>query len=112
MSAALDAVIAREYRFYLDHPRPFNPATNISYALPTKSIVKLQIFNLLGQRVTELVNTEQEAGYHRVEWLPTGFATGVYFYRLEAAALDNSGRHPSAGSGQRFVETRKLLFLK
>jgi hypothetical protein len=59
--------------------------------------VSLTVFNALGQRVRQLVNEEQEAGYHEVKFDGTGLASGVYFYRLRAGG---------------FVETKKFLFLQ
>lgn len=66
-----------------NYPNPFNPATKISFALPTKSNVRLEIFNLLGQKVANLVQGEMEAGFHEITW-NAGQKTpsGVYFYRL------------------------------
>lgn len=65
-----------------NYPNPFNPATNISFALPVKSRVQLEIFNLLGQKVTSLAQGEMEAGYHEVTWNAGEAPSGIYFYRL------------------------------
>jgi len=80
-----------------NYPNPFNPSTTIRYALPTKSTVRLSVFNTLGQQVAHLVEGEQAAGYHEVQFDASVLPSGVYFYRL------------TAGS---FVETRKLNSLK
>ncbi len=63
-------------------PNPFNPMTAISYRLPVASIVELNIYNLLGQKVASLVNDKQKAGYHQVKWDATGYGSGVYYYEL------------------------------
>jgi hypothetical protein len=60
--------------------------------------VELSIYNLLGQKVASLVNEKQNTGYYQVEWDASGFASGVYYYRL------------STGSG--FAQTKKLVLLK
>jgi len=85
--------------FTLDqnYPNPFNPATTIRYGLPHKSAVQLTVYNMLGQQVVALVQGEQEAGYHDVKLDGSGFASGVYFYRLQAGDV---------------IQTRKFLLLK
>jgi hypothetical protein len=96
-------VIPKEYALHQNYPNPFNPTTTIQYALPSRSRVKLQIFNILGQIVTELVSTEQNAGYQSVIWNAT-VASGIYFYRIEAKATQNPDKT--------FVNVKKMLFLK
>jgi photosystem II stability/assembly factor-like uncharacterized protein len=95
------------YRFGLDqnHPNPFNPVTVINYQLPEASKVELSIYNLLGQKVATLVSEKQQAGQYQVQWDASGFASGMYLYRLQAGS-------PSTGSGQVFEETKKLILLK
>ena len=71
-----------------NYPNPFNPSTTIEYEIPEDGLVRLNVFNLLGRRVTTLVQGWQTAGRHQVDWTalsPRGqpLASGVYFYRLE-----------------------------
>jgi hypothetical protein len=80
-----------------NYPNPWNPSTNIRYALPHTSIVTLTVYNTLGQQVAQLVNAQQQAGYHDVVFRGDGLASGVYFYRIQAGD---------------FIATRKLLYLK
>jgi len=63
-------------------PNPFNPSTTISYSIPTENNVRLEIYNLLGQSVRQLVNERQHAGWKQVEWNASGLSSGIYFYRL------------------------------
>jgi hypothetical protein len=84
-------------------PNPFNPSTSIQYGLPARSSVRLVIYNVLGQVVTDLVNAEQSAGWNQVVW-NANVSSGLYFYRLEATSLDNPSK--------RFVETKKMLLLR
>ena len=85
-----------------NYPNPFNPATTIVYNLPEASLVRLTVYNVLGQQVQMLVDQMQGAGGYAVEWNGLDEAGqpvsgGVYFYRLEA------GDH---------VQVRKMLFAK
>jgi len=92
-----------KFSLYQNFPNPFNPSTVIRYALPSRSFVRLGIFNMLGQCIQELLNSEQDAGYREVIWQPT-VSTGLYIYRIEAIAIDNPYNC--------FVEKRKALFIK
>jgi hypothetical protein len=80
-----------------NYPNPFNAQTVIAYSLPSNSHVRITVYNLLGQSVQTLVNSDQTAGYHQVVWDAGDVPTGVYFYRIEAAE---------------FTATRKMLLAK
>ena len=80
-----------------NYPNPFNPSSTIRYGLPHSAFVTLTIYNVLGQQVAELVNEQQQAGYHNAEFHGDGLASGVYFYRLQAGD---------------FVASKKLILLK
>jgi hypothetical protein len=67
-----------------NYPNPFNPATTITYSLPQKAHVSLRVYDILGQEVETLVNTEMAAGTHNVSWNARTEPSGVYFYRIEA----------------------------
>ncbi len=78
-------------------PNPFNPTTEITFALPDAAHVRLDVFNIVGQHVMTLADGSREAGIHTVVFDATAIPSGVYFYRLTA--------------GQ-FVGTRKMILLK
>ncbi len=70
-----------------NYPNPFNPVTVISFSLAAPTAVTLEVYNVRGQKVTELVNGHLEAGEHSVEWDAGTYASGVYIYRLRAGAV-------------------------
>ncbi|MBD3331278.1 T9SS type A sorting domain-containing protein, partial [candidate division GN15 bacterium] len=86
-----DEPTIRPERFALhqNYPNPFNPMTTIAFDLERRAHAQLVIYNVLGQRVAELVDDELEAGAHEVVWdgrdrSGATVASGVYFYRLES----------------------------
>jgi hypothetical protein len=87
-----------------NYPNPFNPSTIIRYSLPERSHVRLEVLNLLGQKISVLVDAEQEAGYHSAVLGSHGLASGLYFYRIQAI--------PSTGSMRPYVETKKLIVVR
>ncbi|MFZ1518314.1 MAG: T9SS type A sorting domain-containing protein [Ignavibacteriaceae bacterium] len=75
-------VVPNEYSLAQNFPNPFNPTTTIKFAIPEVSNVKLTIYNALGQRVVELVNSTLEAGSYSFNWDASNVASGLYFYEL------------------------------
>ncbi len=72
-----------------NYPNPFNPKTTIHYTLPARAHVRVDVFNVLGQKVTTLVDATQPAGDHQVVWNGTdqsgkSVSSGFYFYRVQA----------------------------
>ena len=70
-----------------NYPNPFNPNTVISYQLSEKSHVYLRVYDMLGREIKTLINEEQKAGSHNVNFNGSGFSSGVYFYRLTAGNI-------------------------
>ena len=80
-----------------NYPNPFNPSTIIPYQLPTSAHVRLDVFNLLGQRLATLVDAERSVGMHTAQWDATDAAgravgAGVYIYRLSVGEQTVSRR--------------------
>lgn len=85
-----------------NYPNPFNSITTIEYELKTESHVDVSVYNILGQRVSTLVDETKSVGEHSTRWNGSDFEgdpvpTGIYFYRIEAGV---------------FTETKKMLLLK
>ncbi|MFQ6009440.1 MAG: T9SS type A sorting domain-containing protein, partial [Candidatus Zixiibacteriota bacterium] len=97
MDGDTDSEVTPEVELLGNHPNPFNPVTEISFSLPDAVHVKLEIFNVMGQKVATVVDRFMEAGKHTVQWDAASFSSGVYFYRLTASD---------------FVETKKMMLLK
>jgi hypothetical protein len=87
-----------------NYPNPFNPSTKINYQVPNDARVILEVYNIAGQKVAELVNQDQSAGYYTVDFGTTGkLASGVYIYRINAS---------DKATGKNFTETKKMMLLK
>lgn len=89
--------LPQRYELAQNYPNPFNPSTEISFDLAGASTVKLEVYNVMGQKVATLIDDYYEAGHHTAVWDASGVASGLYLYRLQA---------------DDFVETRKMLLLK
>lgn len=82
---------------YQNYPNPFNPSTQIVYTLKQESNVILSIYNMIGEKVAELVNTFQRPGKYSVNFNGNGLTSGFYFYQLKTPT---------------FIQSRKMLLLK
>ena len=91
------------YTLYQNYPNPFNPSTVIRFALQFSSNVKLEIYNILGEKVKEIVNEHKTAGYYEANFNTIGLASGMYLYILQATSTD--GRNI-------FRDTKKMVLLK
>lgn len=110
-----DIEVVRSLSLEQNYPNPFNPSTVISWQLAVDAHVTLKVYNMLGNEVATLVNEDQSAGTHIVEFKSAvgsqqlasgvsskgGYASGVYFYQLRASF-----------GGVNFVETKKMVVLK
>ena len=86
-----------DINLFQNFPNPFNPITTIKYDLPNTSDVSLIIYDILGRKVKELVNTKQEAGRYEVQFNASNLASGVYIYQLNA---------------EKYINSKKMILLK
>ncbi len=94
--------VPKDFSLGQNYPNPFNPTTTLRYNVATAGKVTMKVYNILGQEVRTLVNAVREPGFYEVMWdgrSDTGsqVSSGVYIYRMEAG---------------KFIQTRKMLFVK
>jgi hypothetical protein len=75
-------ILPESFKLYQNYPNPFNPSTTIEFKVDKQSFVNLSVFNLLGQKIAELVNDSVEQGIYKIRFNGSRFASGVYIYRL------------------------------
>lgn len=86
------------FTLYQNYPNPFNPTTNIRFSIPESNTVELIVYNVLGQKVTTLVNEYLSAGTHQSDFNAMNLSGGVYIYTLRV--------------GNHYVESKKMILLK
>lgn len=89
--------IPNKYKLFQNYPNPFNPVTNIKFSLPAASRVKIDIFNILGEKVKTLIEQDIAAGSHVVMFSAGNLPSGTYIYRLQTAS---------------FIQIKKMILLK
>ncbi|MFZ1292286.1 MAG: LamG-like jellyroll fold domain-containing protein [Melioribacteraceae bacterium] len=94
--------IPNDYSLSQNYPNPFNPSTKIKFSLPEKSNVNISIFNMLGQKVGELLNGDFAAGYYEHNFNASNFPSGIYLYSIVATSTD----------GKSFKNTKKMILIK
>jgi hypothetical protein len=80
-----------------NYPNPFNPVTSIKYSLPQNQFVKINVYDVSGKLVNELVNGFKLAGEHNVNFNALSLPSGIYFYELQAGE---------------FTDTKKMMLIK
>jgi hypothetical protein len=89
--------IPSSFGLYQNYPNPFNPSTVISFDLPQRAFVKLNVYDMLGREIAVLMNGEMNAGSHSFTFKGEGLSSGMYFYKLKANG---------------FSEVRKMMLVK
>jgi hypothetical protein len=96
-----DVNLPNTFVLYQNYPNPFNPTTTIKYGIPVRAHVKLEIYNILGQKVETLIDAVQEPGFYFFDIDASRFSGGVYFYRLTAVSEKSV-----------FSDYKKMIILK
>jgi hypothetical protein len=97
VSVAGESEIPSAYTLVQNYPNPFNPTTKIDFSLPVSSSVKLNVYNIVGEKVATILDTEMSAGRHSVDFDASRLSSGVYIYAI------------SAGN---FTYSRKMILMK
>jgi|ERR1035441_4768212 hypothetical protein len=100
---AVEITIPKDFAVSQNYPNPFNPSTKIDYQVPVDAKVILEVYNIAGQKVVELVNQEQSAGYYTVDFGASKLSSGVYIYRIVAS---------DKATGNNFSSIKKMMLLK
>lgn len=85
------------YKLEQNYPNPFNPLTTIKYQLPKKSFINLSVYDVLGRKVAELVNKQQNAGFYELKFDASALASGIYIYSIRS---------------EKFNAVKKLMLIK
>ena len=107
-------IVPSTFELHQNYPNPFNPQTTIEYDLPEESIVSIEIFNLVGQKIrTLLIPTNQSQGYWKIIWDGCNdqnrlMGSGVYLYRITILSVKSENRLTDI----LFQKTKKMLFVK
>ena len=102
LSNEIEVGIPEAYRLSQNYPNPFNPATKIDYDLPYDGKVSILLYDISGREVASLVNEVKTAGYYTTTFNGANLASGMYFYRINAAGTGNNS----------FISTKKMVLLK
>ena len=85
-----------------NYPNPFNPSTTIKYSIPQDAFVSIKVFNVLGEKVADLVNKDIKTGLHEITFNADNLSSGFYFYLVEAKGID----------GAKYFDAKKMILLK
>ena len=86
-----------------NYPNPFNPSTLIKFNLAQNSAVKIKIYDVIGNEITNLVSGTMDAGNHEVTFDGRNLSSGIYFYKMEATPLNGE---------KSFIQTKKMMLIK
>jgi len=94
---SLTNYIPTGFKLEQNYPNPFNPITKITYFVPRTSVIKINVYDILGNEIATLINEEKPAGNYEVEFDGSNLSSGIYFYRMQAGT---------------FSDTKKFILMK
>jgi len=89
--------IPNEFALYQNYPNPFNPTTNIKYQIAKQGHVTLKVFDIIGNEITTLIDSEHSPGLYEIKFDANKLTSGIYFYKI---------------SHEDFLITKKMLLIK
>ncbi|MFZ1517146.1 MAG: reprolysin-like metallopeptidase [Ignavibacteriaceae bacterium] len=98
----VDVGLPKQFVLSQNHPNPFNPSTTIKFQLPVDANVKIELFNAIGQKVSELLNSDLSGGVHEVTFEGSKLSSGIYYYTMNAVG----------NGGNNFNSTKKMILMK
>jgi predicted esterase len=108
LTSVNNTILPDQYFLYNNYPNPFNPVTTISYFIPEEAGIRIEIYNLLGQKIITLTDMVETSGYYNVKWDAKNLPGGVYFCKFSAApTISNKDAKQKV-----FVKIHKLILLK
>jgi hypothetical protein len=98
----ISSTIPGDFMLYQNYPNPFNPSTKIKFDVKNSSQVRLQIFDVTGRMISEVLNQKFEPGTYEYNWDASGFSSGTYFYKIDIVGNGNES----------FSNVKKMILLK
>jgi uncharacterized membrane protein len=98
----VDVGLPKQFELSQNHPNPFNPSTTIKFQLPVDANVRIDLFNSIGQKVDELLNSDLSGGVHELTFQGSKLSSGIYYYTMSAIGKD----------GKNFSSTKKMIMMK
>jgi photosystem II stability/assembly factor-like uncharacterized protein len=95
-------IIVKGFELYQNYPNPFNPGTRIAFTLASDSNVKISIYNIVGQKIVDIINNNYQAGKHDVYFNGSDLSSGIYFYKITASSSD----------GRTYSNIKKMILMK
>jgi len=98
----VDVGLPKQFELSQNHPNPFNPTTTVKFQLPVDANVRIELFNSIGQKVSELLNSDLSGGVHEINFEGSNLSSGIYYYTMNAVGKD----------GNNFTSTKKMILMK